>query len=325
MQPTYQILAGSVDITNKIADRLLSLSITDEAGLDSDTLTIVLDDRDNQFALPEQGAELSVSIGIDEHVADKGVYTVDELIISSSPDTIEIRAKAADMRASLKERRTGSWDNETLGSILESVAGRNGLTPAIAPKLAGLVITHLDQTNEHDLHLVSRLAKEHDAVGKVATSHLLFTTKGDSKSASGKQLPVVVVKKDEISSIQVVMADRGKYQSTQAFWHDHSTGEQVAVNVGSDEPIFKLKHTYDDEGTATRAAEAKLISLQRGTSTGSLTMPCTSNSLDVLAESKLILQGFRSGIQGEWVVTRTQYELSGSGLTLSIEFETPNK
>ncbi|NOU53085.1 phage late control D family protein [Pseudoalteromonas sp. JBTF-M23] len=325
MRPTFQIIADSVDITSKVADRLLSLSITDEAGLDSDTLTIVLDDRDNQFELPTQGAELAVLIGIDEQIADKGLYTVDELTISSSPDTIEIRAKAADMRTSLKERRTGSWDNETLGSILEAVAGRNGLTPAIAPTLASLPITHLDQTNEHDLHLVTRLAKEYDAVGKVATSHLLFTTKGDSKSASGKQLPSVVVKKDEISNIQVVMADRGKYQSTQAFWHDHSTGEQVAVNVGNDEPVFKLKHTYDDEGSATRAAKAKLSALKRGTSTGSLSMPCTSDNLNVLAESKLILKGFREGIEGEWVVTRTQYELSDSGLTLSIEFETPNK
>ena len=129
MRPTFQVIADSVDITDKIADRLLSLSITDEEGIDSDTLAIVLDDRDNQLELPAQGAELAILIGIDEQMADKGLYTVDELILSSSPDTIEIRAKAADMRASLKERRTGSWDNETLGSILESVAGRNGLKP----------------------------------------------------------------------------------------------------------------------------------------------------------------------------------------------------
>ena len=190
--------------------------------------------------------------------------------------------------------------------------------------MANLPITHLDQTNEHDLHLVTRLAKEYDAVGKVATSHLLFTTKGDSESASGKQLPSVVVKKDEISNIQVVMADREKYQSTQAFWHDHTTGEQVAVNVGTDEPVFTLKHTYDDEESATRVAKAKLSALKRGTSTGTLSMPCARKHLNVMAESELVLQGFRDGIQGEWVVTRAQYELSESGLTLSIEFETPN-
>ncbi|KZW98338.1 hypothetical protein JL49_23940 [Pseudoalteromonas luteoviolacea] len=323
MKLTYSISADGQDITNKIADRLLSLTIIDERGLDSDTLTIKLDDRDNQIALPKQGAELNVILGVDKQSSDKGIYIVDEVIITGTPDTLEIRCKAADMRTSLKERKTKSWDKETLGAILEAVASNHGLTPSIAPEFSSIAIEHIDQTNESDLHLITRLAKEYDAVGKVAASHLLFTTKGASKSASGKQLPRTVVKKTQVSDFQVVIADRGKYQSAQAYWHELTTGERISVTVGAEPPLLSIKHTYNKEADAKRAAQAKLDALRRGTSSGSITMPCTDKVLAIMAEGTLVLEGFREGVAGEWVVTRSQYDLSSSGLIVSVDFETP--
>ena len=44
-----------------------------------------------------------------------GLYTVDELELSGPPDTLTIRAKAANIRSSLKEHKTRAWDDTTLG------------------------------------------------------------------------------------------------------------------------------------------------------------------------------------------------------------------
>ncbi|MDF1583908.1 MAG: hypothetical protein P1P78_11420 [Methyloprofundus sp.] len=63
MTPAYKILANQNDITAAIRDRLISLNITDEAGMQSDSITIVLDDRDNIIELPNKGAQLDVFIG----------------------------------------------------------------------------------------------------------------------------------------------------------------------------------------------------------------------------------------------------------------------
>ncbi|TQF69536.1 phage late control D family protein [Pseudoalteromonas luteoviolacea] len=325
MRPIFKITANNIDITQIITDRLLSITVTDEAGIDSDTLSVLLDDRDNQIELPDQGAEITVEIGIGDRKVDKGLYIVDEVILSGQPDELELRCKAADMRASLKARRTRSFDNVTLGDLLGSIAAQHGLQAAISEQLSQIRLTHLDQTNEHDLHLVTRLAKQYDAVGKIASGRLLFTTKGEANSVTGQSLPVTRLTKREASEYTVTMADRGKYKSAKAFWHDHTTAQRQSVTVGTGEPILTLRHTYDDEQSAQRAAKAKLDAMTRGLATGSLSIPGTYKALNILAESKIELVGFRTGVNGEWIVTRSEVNLSSAGLIVNVEFESPKK
>jgi len=70
MRPDFVIQAGSRDITAAIRDRLLELSITDEAGIKSDQLKLTLDDRRREngavASLPDMGTHLSVSLGYAE-------------------------------------------------------------------------------------------------------------------------------------------------------------------------------------------------------------------------------------------------------------------
>ena len=87
----------------------MSLTVSDRAGLHTDTVEIRLDDREGHIDLPNKGAELKVSIGDKEQgLVQMGLYTVDEIELSGPPDTLIIRAKAANMRSSLKEHKTRS-------------------------------------------------------------------------------------------------------------------------------------------------------------------------------------------------------------------------
>ena len=61
MRPIFTILADQQNVTDTIRDRLLSLRITDEAGTQSDTVEIQLDDRDAKIQWPRHGAELDIS------------------------------------------------------------------------------------------------------------------------------------------------------------------------------------------------------------------------------------------------------------------------
>ena len=51
MRPDFRIFANQQDVTQLIAERLLSLQIQDEAGIKSDTLTLTLDDGIPIFCL----------------------------------------------------------------------------------------------------------------------------------------------------------------------------------------------------------------------------------------------------------------------------------
>ncbi len=59
--PAFRITAAGEDVSGRIGDRLLSLSVTDEDGEKADRLEIEIDDRDGRVALPDMEAELQES------------------------------------------------------------------------------------------------------------------------------------------------------------------------------------------------------------------------------------------------------------------------
>jgi hypothetical protein len=323
MRPLFQVLANGVDITAHIRDRLDVLRVTDEAGVQADTAEITLDDRDGLVALPPTGAELTVALGYQETgLMPMGLYTVDEIELTGWPRRLLIRGKAADMRASLKSQKTRSWHEVTLGDIVRTIAGEHGLTPKIADALAGIRYSHVDQTNESDLHFLTRLAREHGAIAKPAAGNLAFVPRGEAKSASGRGLPAVSITAADLSDYRVTLADRGKYGSARAFWRDQAAARDVEVVVGSGEPVFTLRHPHPDAAQARAAAQAKLDALARGSATLSASMV---GRPELGAEAKLTIVGVRSGVDGAWVITKAEHTLDANGLRTAIEAETPKE
>lgn len=321
MTPEFRILADSQDITERLKDRLLSLRITDEAGIKSDTVEIKLDDRNALIAWPEHGAELDVSVGYKETGLTRiGLYVVDEVEHGGPPNALTIRAKASDMRQSLKAPRTRVWDNISLADVVTTIASEHNLTPKISASLAAVSYTHLDQTEESDLHLLTRLARENSAVTKPVAGNLIFATRGEAKSISGQELPTIQVVAHQIQRHQMTQADRGKYAAVLTHWHDPMKAERMPVKVGQGDPVYTLRHTYPDSDQATRAAQAKLEALQRGTGTLSLTLMGNS---DLMAEAKLELRGIRDRVDGEWLIQRVEHQFDNQGFVTRIEAETP--
>ena len=316
-QLNYRVLADKVDITSAIQDRLLSLRITDESGLTSDSLDIKLDDRDMAIEWPTHGAELTVFLSTYlSGFLSMGMYVVDEVEHSGPPQTMTIRAKACDMRASFKAPKTRSWESVTIASLVQTIAAEHGLTAKVSDAFVSILIPHLDQTNESDLHLLARLAKEHDAIAKPVRDYLVFAPKGTAKSFTGKGMQAVKISASDIHQHRVAQTERAKFGSVVAFWHDVEKGDKQTVTVGADEPEYSLRHTYSTEAEAISAAKAKLMQLSRGTASLSLTM--IGNPF-IQAEGKLLLTGLRSPINGEWVINRSEHQIDSGGFVTRCE------
>ena len=132
---TFRIVADGADITVLLNDRLLLLRTTDKSGMESDDFELRIDYRDSSVSLPSRGATIEIFLGYTGAVPSRqGRYTVDEVELSGSPDTLVIRGKASDMRGSGKTTRSGSWENVSLASIVTDVAARNGWQPECAWK-----------------------------------------------------------------------------------------------------------------------------------------------------------------------------------------------
>ena len=318
MRPAYRILADQRDITDAIRDRLLSLTLTDEAGYQSDTVSLRLDDREGRIELPRKGAKLEVSLGYEERgLAQMGLYIVDEIELAGPPDTLTIQAKAVDMKSNLKQHKTRAWSDTTLDEVVSTIAQEHRLKPRVEPALGAIRIPHIDQTEESDLHFLTRLGNQYDAVGKPAGPYVLFVPHGQAQSASGQATKAVSIHRTQTSDHRVTLANRGEFRAVLAHWQDVEAGQQVTERVGDGEPVFTLRHTYPTAEEARAAAQAKFNALTRGLATINLTLKPGDPTL--AAEAKLTLSDFRRGVDGEWIATQITHELTSSGYTTRVE------
>jgi phage protein D len=69
---------------------------------------------------------------------------------------------------------------------------------------------------------------------------------------------------------------------------------------------------------AQTAADSEFQKLQRAGRSLLITMP---GDPDAMAEGKLLAAGFRSYIDGEWLITRATHNLDSGGYRTSIEAE----
>lgn len=317
MNPIFSVKADGVDLTDLISDRLLSLRVTDEAGVTSDQFDISLDNRDNAVATPSTGASLEIAMGYEgDMLFNLGRYTVDEVSSSGMPNTLSISGKAADMKASLKSWKKRDWHQTTLGEILGKIAAEHGMTALIAAPFKAIKIDHLDQVYESDLNLLTRLADQYGAVTKPAGGHLLFVARGAGVAADGKPMPPAYVIPSDVKDWQASIRERQFYARVGAHWKDRRSAAVRYLYAGSGDPVMYIRHPYKSEADALAAAEAKLRQLQRGRTALSLSL---IGRPALCAEMPIILTGFSSLADGEWVVTRAEHAMDGAGMTTRIE------
>lgn len=290
MKPNFKLLADSQDITATIKSRFISLMLSDNNGFENDTLTIVVDDRNNEVALPRTGVEIECWLGYADDLYNKGSFEVDEVVESGLPETITITAKGSRINKSLKQQRTHTYNNVTLGALVATIAMRNGMDAKVSEFLAGIDIEQLNQVNETDLNLLTRLQNNYDAKFKTASSVLLFYLKDDFKMTSGEALKPIVIGKSDCSRWSFSQTDRAKFDAVSAKWRDTSAGQTKQVQIGSGDSVHLLKAIFASQEEAKERATSKYNDLLRGRISGSLS---TVGNPKIASEFEIKLKGFR--------------------------------
>ena len=342
MQPRFRIHADSVEITAAIRDRLIELVITDEAGIQSDELKLTLDDRrreDGAIAeLPKIGTVLTVSLGYAETtVVAMGRFIVDEVEIRSPPATLTVSAKAADMVGPFRSPKTRSWDATTLGQLVETIAAEHRYEPKIDPELGAIAIPHLDQTEESDMALLTRLAAKHDAVAKPVAGFLVLARQGATKTLTGQALPTIHLPASALAEWRYRHAARkpggsGATQAastptpptppttatggTKAYWWDFEKGERREVTTGQP-PFEEIRYVHATEAEAKAAAATKKNRGERGQGELSFSLPGDPR---LAAEGRLSIS-LRPGIPTDWRIKRVEHRLGTQGYTTQVECE----
>lgn len=331
MRPAFQITSNGSDMTRVYAERLRSLTITDEATEQADTLTIELVNADNKIKLPQDGETLQVAIGYIGALQKMGSYIVDEVSIQGPPDYITLSAKAAPFTAAgglkpLQSRKTRSFSDLTFGELAQLLAAESGLSPAISPDLASVQLRQVDQTAESNMNLLTRLSRQLGAVMKPTFGKLVLVKRGDSKSVSGKDVGGVTITRQECSLYSAKIGRRTKVKKVVTSYHDAETGEEellesIDQDGESDGVSAEYEHPFpfSDELEAAEAADSIRDQLARGAQTVSVTLP---GRPDLVAEGSVNLSGFPPGMDGTWLVKRVVHQFDANGgFTTTLEGE----
>ena len=313
--PAFRIVADGADVTQAIKDRLLSVRVQDQAGQQSDSLEIALDDRDSQMPIPRTGAWLKVWLGYStggDLPVYMGSYAVDEVDLSNGPRSLVIKATAAQTAPELvKEQRTQAWHEKTLGDVVSEIAKRNGLKPIIKGNLGSIAIKHEDQTNESDQSFLTRLAEKYKATIKPADGNLIVTPRGEGAGA-------FTLEAQQVSSWRATLKSRGAYGQVKVKYLDRATNLEKVETHGEKGPlpVFEEKQLFRDKAEAKKAAESRLQSLKSGEVRISLQMP---GNPQFNSDGKVTLKSFRAGVDGTWIIKSVAHALDSSGFTTTVE------
>lgn len=368
MKPFASIIGtGGVDLMGGLSDRLLSIEVTDEAEEKSDRVTIELDDRarwsdGGMAALPAIGMVVSIVMGYrDGAAASRGSYLIDDIEVSSPPRTLRISGRSAKMPNSFRTPRVQSYHQQTLGEIAEEVAGRNGYSAVVDSALAGIVVRHIDQHNESDMAFVSRLAAQHDGVGRPVDGKLVLAKRGTGKAISGAPLPTIMLResdcetwsfkysaRDEAGESGGMEGEGGDQQgagdagAAQSASFDAGAlgvpggGKAMAAKGGVRSMWTDIRTGERKEVTVGQApfhdlrysfhneaeAEAAASSYMNQAQRGKASFSCTIGGKPaVQAEAVLLLAAFRPYIPLAWRITSAVHRFDGGGYTTAINAE----
>ena len=84
-----------------------------------------------------------------------------------------------------------------LGDLIKTIGREYGLDARVAEELAKIILPHVDQTDESDLHLLTRLGERYDAAARPANGRLVFARRGAAMSATSGAVTAVRIAREQ--------------------------------------------------------------------------------------------------------------------------------
>ena len=320
-QVQYQLVVNGRDISQTVRPLLISLQLRESRGEEADQLDITLDDSQGNLTLPPVGAIVALQLGYRHTgMVDKGSFTVDEIEHTGAPDVVALRCRSAELRSTLRQRASRSWHDTTLGQIVRDVAAKNKLQAKVDAALDSKKVQHIDQTNESDVHFLTRLGRQHDAVATVKKGRLVFLAIGSTKNAAGQELDAITLTRADGDRHRYHCAARDSYTGVRAQWHDKGEAEKKAAIAGTEGNLKTLRDSYATQADARAAAQAELGRIERGAATLEITLAIGQPAL--MVQTPVNVRGFKPEIDGtDWLCKTVEHSLDNSGLSTRMELE----
>lgn len=158
-----------------IKDHVISVHLTDESGTIDDVAEVCIDHGNENVEIPNK---LNIALGYKETgIFPIGVYTVNEVTIQGPPKTLLIKAHATNLRISLKAKVSKEWRQITIENLVKEIAQKHGYGYKVAEEFKNVLIPHINQVDENDISLLTKIATEREAMAKLAGGYIILFQK----------------------------------------------------------------------------------------------------------------------------------------------------
>lgn len=344
-----QVTYNSKDISEALAQYLISASYTDNLSGQVDDISLTLEDKAGLWQsdwMPVKGATLDIILctynwqGLYDGEFDTtlGTFEVDEIEMTSAPDVVNIKAVAisiGDDSTLRSTMRSKTWENISVRKVANDIAWENGL------KLFwdcddNPNIDKLEQNDESDLSVLQKVCDDAGFALKITMDTIIVFDEAKYEQAE----PVIEIYHPGTTNVMDVAEADGTPTPERIF---HSTGysfktkirdvyKKCHIKYTNDQDKSVIESTFTDpnksngatleihqqvtsQAEADRLAKKKLREKNRDECTGSYSLDgcqflCAGETIEMI--------GF-GVFSGRYIVTQAKHDISGSGYVTSID------
>nr|DAL87514.1 MAG TPA: tail protein [Caudoviricetes sp.] len=344
-----QVTYNSKDISEALAQYLISASYTDNLSGQVDDISLTLEDKAGLWQsdwMPVKGATLDIILctynwqGLYDGEFDTtlGTFEVDEIEMTSAPDVVNIKAVAisiGDDSTLRSTMRSKTWENISVRKVANDIAWENGL------KLFwdcddNPNIDKLEQNDESDLSVLQKVCDDAGFALKITTDTIIVFDEAKYEQAE----PVIEIYHPGTTNVMDVAEADGTPTPERIF---HSTGysfktkirdvyKKCHIKYTNDQDKSVIESTFTDpnksngatleihqqvtsQAEADRLAKKKLREKNRDECTGSYSLDgcqflCAGETIEMI--------GF-GVFSGRYIITQAKHDISGSGYVTSID------
>lgn len=344
-----QVTYNSKDISEALAQYLISASYTDNLSGQVDDISLTLEDKAGLWQsdwMPVKGATLDIILctynwqGLYDGEFDTtlGTFEVDEIEMTSAPDVVNIKAVAisiGDDSTLRSTMRSKTWENISVRKVANDIAWENGL------KLFwdcddNPYIDKLEQNDESDLSVLQKVCDDAGFALKITTDTIIVFDEAKYEQAE----PVIEIYHPGTTNVMDIAEADGAPTPERIF---HSTGysfktkirdvyKKCHIKYTNDQDKSVIESTFTDpnksngatleihqqvtsQAEADRLAKKKLREKNRDECTGSYSLDgcqflCAGETIEMI--------GF-GVFSGRYIVTQAKHDISSSGYVTSID------
>jgi phage protein D len=321
LTPDWRVAIDGDDITPRIRDRFVSLTVVDGKKPRDDRCTIELFD-DPWIDWPENGRKIKVWMGYaGEELTEMGEYALAVPRSKGPPAVLSVTGNAIPPPRSSSSSSTpgpglgtDSFTYEKGGTVQQLVerAARDlgDLETTVSSGIAGLEISDRQRDETHANYL-QRLARSNGFTFKIRNGRLIMTDGHAATGArTGRAVTTVEVPLSAIRNWDGQFVPRSAVSRVDARWHSTSQNKSGRERAGSGRPRTTLPRTYATPEEARRAAAAALA---RGAADAQTLKLKLDGHPVYMAHTRVDLRGvLRPGVEGLYQVEKATHRITGS-------------